>query len=95
VLRICVSGSALAVLQAPASMRLLKAASFQIMGFLDERVAPPYAILSHQWATDEVSYHDIQNLERVRQKGRFRKIEFACKQALVDGLDHVWSKFYD
>jgi hypothetical protein len=44
-----------------------------------DRDVPPYAILSHRWGEDEVSFRDF--LEKRDGKG-FEKIMKFCKQAL-------------
>jgi hypothetical protein len=41
-------------------MRLLNATSLKLEEFF-ESTAPKYAILSHTWTDDEVSYQDIQD----------------------------------
>jgi hypothetical protein len=53
------------------------------------RSIPPYAILSHTWGDEEVSYQDMQSGSAEHMKG-FRKVEYTCKQALEDGIFHVW-----
>ncbi|KAL4077968.1 heterokaryon incompatibility protein-domain-containing protein [Scleroderma citrinum] len=53
---------------------------------------PPYAILSHRWHNDEVTFHDVidSNLSRCHSKVGYTKIEGCCDQAQQDGLDWVW-----
>ncbi|KAK4206535.1 heterokaryon incompatibility protein-domain-containing protein, partial [Rhypophila decipiens] len=50
----------------------------------------PYAILSHRWETDEVSFRGFQNTEKREKQAGFRKIELACQEALQDGIGFVW-----
>lgn len=52
--------------------------------------AEGYAILSHTWGKEEVSFQDIQNLKSARRLEGYRKIQSTCKQALQDGLRYVW-----
>ena len=63
-------------------------------------IPPSYAILSHTWGDEEVSFQDLQELRRdggesptarhvVSQMG-YRKIERCCQQALREGYDWVW-----
>ncbi|EME50300.1 hypothetical protein DOTSEDRAFT_145060, partial [Dothistroma septosporum NZE10] len=49
-----------------------------------------YAILSHTWDDEEVTFDDMQNLEAARMKQGFKKIELTCKQALEDDFQYVW-----
>jgi hypothetical protein len=52
---------------------------------------PAYAILSHTWADEEVSFMEFTtDIEAARLKAGFRKIGFTCGQAIADGLDYAW-----
>lgn len=54
---------------------------------------PAYAILSHTWGRDdeEVTFKDIHDdLELVKSKVGYHKIEFCGKQAASDGLKYFW-----
>ncbi|KAL8771265.1 MAG: hypothetical protein Q9209_003170 [Squamulea sp. 1 TL-2023] len=53
----------------------------------DER---EYAILSHRWAEEEVSFKDMQNIEVAAKKKGFSKIAKSCGFALKDNYSHVW-----
>lgn len=59
---------------------------------LIERVGdsvPPYAILSHTWGADEVTFKDL--VDGVgKTKAGYRKINFCGEQAAKDGLQHFW-----
>jgi len=71
-------------------MRLINVHTLELSHFLDAK-PPPYAILSHTWGDDEVTFQDIQNLERARaKKDGFSKIQFCCRQANQDGLEWAW-----
>lgn len=50
----------------------------------------PYAILSHTWGDDEVSYRDFSNLEEARSKSSYDKIVRTCQLAESRGLRYVW-----
>lgn len=50
----------------------------------------PYAILSHTWGDDEVSYKDFGNLEEARSKSSYNKIVKTCQLAASRGLQYVW-----
>lgn len=48
-----------------------------------------YAILSHRWEEDEVSFDDFMTEQCWEQKG-FWKIQKCCQQAKLEGLRYVW-----
>ncbi|KAK0649143.1 heterokaryon incompatibility protein-domain-containing protein [Cercophora newfieldiana] len=54
---------------------------------------PPYAILSHRWETEEVTFDDYPTQVDLpsddAMKG-FRKIRYCVDQAKKDGLDYCW-----
>ncbi len=55
-------------------MRLLNARSGEIKEFLAEHTIPPYAIVSHRWEDDEVSFQDWQDaFSSIKSKRRHRK----------------------
>jgi hypothetical protein len=55
----------------------------------DHDSPPPYAILSHTWGEEEVTYNDI--LEGGgKDKPGWDKIRFCAQQAKRDGLDYFW-----
>jgi hypothetical protein len=52
---------------------------------------PPYAILSHTWHDQEVTFEDVQHdSETVRRKSGYKKIEFCIRQARRENLVNVW-----
>ncbi|SPQ24029.1 5ef9a13c-4fad-4aa7-aede-151cb176ec88 [Thermothielavioides terrestris] len=69
-------------------MRLINARTFKLKEFSGK--PPHYAILSHTWGDDEVTFQDMADLDRARRKLGFSKIERCCQQALRDGLDWAW-----
>jgi hypothetical protein len=69
-------------------MRLLEASTLILDEFFDFNV-PPYAILSHTRREGEVTFQDIYD-SGAQSKLGYIKIEFACQQALKDGLSYVW-----
>ncbi|XXH03373.1 translation initiation factor eIF-2 beta subunit [Hypoxylon texense] len=73
-------------------MRLLNSCSGEMRAFMSYSDVPPYAILSHTWDDDEVSFQDWQTLPWpvLQKKKGFRKIEYCCQQAAQDGLEWVW-----
>ncbi|KAN0099596.1 Heterokaryon incompatibility protein (HET) domain containing protein [Hyaloscypha variabilis] len=55
----------------------------------------PYAILSHTWGDDEVSFQEFTQLseaknDKTTNKDGYRKITAACAQALKDGYSYAW-----
>src|SRR6201992_3721901 len=71
-------------------MRLLNVITLELEEFA--RVSrPKYAILSHTWGTDEVSYQEMKHDRSASEKkAGFAKIEFAASQAKQDGLNYLW-----
>jgi hypothetical protein len=69
-------------------MRLLNVNNLYVEEFLGEQI-PPYAILSHTWEDDEVSFAQIHTPDALQMKG-FHKIKLTCKQAAEDGLQYAW-----
>ena len=59
--------------------------------FFNSELDPPggYAILSHTWGNEEVTFQDLERGNVNRGQG-WRKIEYTCKQALQDGLHYAW-----
>ncbi|KAI0006566.1 heterokaryon incompatibility protein-domain-containing protein [Xylariaceae sp. FL0662B] len=74
-------------------MRLLNSSSGEMKDFISYNEIPPYAILSHTWCDDEVSFQDWQYLPwpEVQKKEGYRKIEYCCQQASKEGLEWVWA----
>lgn len=70
-------------------MRLLDSSTFKLTHFFD-RDLPEYVILSHCWGDDEVTFHDIQNLEKATKRYGFHKIRQCCEKAKSDGFQWVW-----
>lgn len=70
-------------------MRLINTQTLKLQDF-SGRKRPPYAILSHTWGDDEVTFQNLRNLEDVSQKRGYSKIIGCCKQARRDGYEYVW-----
>ncbi|KAF5340104.1 hypothetical protein D9758_013156 [Tetrapyrgos nigripes] len=51
---------------------------------------PPYAILSHTWEKEEITFQDIQNLEAAKRKAGYAKIENACQRARQYDFEWIW-----
>lgn len=73
-------------------MRLLHAASLELQTFQDDEI-PPYAILSHCWGKDEISFQDMTRLcgnSATRRTLGFHKIENSAKLAVEQGFEYIW-----
>ncbi|KAF2489721.1 HET-domain-containing protein [Lophium mytilinum] len=70
-------------------MRLLNTRTLQLEEFGGDK-SPQYAILSHTWGADEVTFQDLQSHGITRGEERYSKIEGCCKVAAADGFDLVW-----
>lgn len=56
----------------------------------EEQVPGGYAILSHTWGEEEVTFDEIRDLESAQKKAGYTKIRYTCTQATQDGLDYAW-----
>ncbi|KAH7419451.1 heterokaryon incompatibility protein-domain-containing protein, partial [Cadophora sp. MPI-SDFR-AT-0126] len=71
-------------------MRLLDTSTLALHSFVGDDT-PPYAILSHTWGAEEVSFQDMLSLQNpVNQTAGYHKIEQCCAQALKDGHEYAW-----
>ncbi|KAI2888328.1 hypothetical protein CBS76997_8234 [Aspergillus niger] len=61
---------------------------FVIQEFLDYEL-PPYAILSHTWGKEEVTYQEV-NTASAKEKSGFEKITQCCSVARADGYKYIW-----
>ncbi|XP_014550011.1 hypothetical protein COCVIDRAFT_57314, partial [Bipolaris victoriae FI3] len=77
-------------------MRLLNTESLELSRPYVPSEVPDYAIFSHRWNTEEVTFADISNApilhsqSQMRMRNGFAKIQGACKQALHDGYAWIW-----
>ena len=69
-------------------MRLINTKALELHEFFDPDI-PSYAILSHRWEDDEVSYQDMIEGKK-RDGARYAKINSCCKVAQDDGFMWVW-----
>jgi ankyrin repeat protein len=80
-------------------MRLLETKEMRVVEFADDAV-PEYAILSHTWGAEEITYQDIQLLNNrrmaavfntgVKDKKGFLKVKKAANLAAKDGYSYIW-----
>lgn len=71
-------------------MRLINTRTRKFEEFIGRNI-PRYAILSHRWEEEEVSYADYVEGRHLtfRMKG-FQKIDKTCQQAARDGYEYAW-----
>ncbi|KAL8992772.1 MAG: hypothetical protein Q9169_006853 [Polycauliona sp. 2 TL-2023] len=69
-------------------MRLLHTERLEFEEYFESQT-PKYAILSHRWTSDEVSFEHF-HLHKKEQKQNFAKIQNYCDLAKKDGYEWVW-----
>jgi hypothetical protein len=69
-------------------MRLLNTSTLLLGDFFSDTV-PRYAILSHRWENEEVTYQDFMSTRRSQMAG-WSKITGCCRQAAADGWKYAW-----
>ena len=69
-------------------MRLLNTSTIQFREFHGNQI-PYYAILSHTWGAEEVSFDEMQD-GKGKDKAGYKKIADCCALAASDGWDYVW-----
>lgn len=72
-------------------MRLLHSQQLTFHAFFEYESIPRYAILSHTWEEEEVTYKEMKKHpgEAAKKKG-YQKIKACAQQALKDGVDYFW-----
>ncbi|KAK3318739.1 heterokaryon incompatibility protein-domain-containing protein [Apodospora peruviana] len=70
-------------------MRLLITATLDFEQFTEDRDQPPYAILSHTWDPDEVSFAGHVGRQDLSKAGH-AKINGSCKIAASEGFKYIW-----
>ncbi|KAH3915831.1 hypothetical protein HBI56_041350 [Parastagonospora nodorum] len=71
-------------------MRLVDVHTFQLREFFEDDI-PRYAILSHRWGHEEVSFDQLTtSLTGAKELAGFVKIRYCADQARSDGLDWCW-----
>ncbi|KAF9455381.1 heterokaryon incompatibility protein-domain-containing protein [Collybia nuda] len=69
-------------------MRLLNANTHELIEFQSN--IPPYAILSHVWQWEEITFQDIANMDKAKYLKGWEKIVGACDTAKKDGFEYIW-----
>ena len=74
-------------------MRLLNVHTFEFEEFIGEvgNGIPPYAILSHTWGSEEVTFKDhTEKGQESNQKKGYDKIRGCCHLAEAEGFQYAW-----
>lgn len=71
-------------------MHLLHTRTGELREFHGDEI-PAYAILSHVWGEEEVTYQDMQaSRSQAAKKAGFSKISQTCRKALEESLEYAW-----
>jgi hypothetical protein len=70
-------------------MRLINTKTLALKEFFSDQ-APPYAILSHTWHQEEVSFQEWADQSLASQKKGYKKIFDTCQLAQKRGYDYLW-----
>ncbi|PBP28961.1 hypothetical protein BUE80_DR000139 [Diplocarpon rosae] len=68
-------------------MRLINTTIIELESFMGK--PPPYAILSHRWEANEVSFEEIKSAD-IRDPQNLSKIRSSCAIASRHGLEFMW-----
>ncbi|KAF9064464.1 heterokaryon incompatibility protein-domain-containing protein, partial [Rhodocollybia butyracea] len=58
--------------------------------YVDERKRPKYAILSHVWGDEEVTFQDMQDSLKRKGKKGWSKLVGACELARKEDWEYIW-----
>ncbi|KAI0865905.1 hypothetical protein F4860DRAFT_460710 [Xylaria cubensis] len=70
-------------------MRLIDTHTLSLVEFVGDDI-PPYAVLSHTWGDDEVTFQDMHRPGSARQKIGWLKTDSACRLAAQNGFLYLW-----
>jgi Heterokaryon incompatibility protein (HET) len=70
-------------------MRLINTRTLEVKEFPADR-RPRYAILSHRWLDEEISFQQIQNPRSHSWMKGFEKVAGFCEEAARNGFDWAW-----
>jgi len=68
-------------------MRLLNVKTMKLEEFFEKSI-PAYAILSHTWGEDEITFREFDPVLGARRTSK--KIDGCCTRTVKDGFDYVW-----
>ncbi|KAK5674836.1 hypothetical protein LTS10_012573 [Elasticomyces elasticus] len=74
-------------------MWLVNARTYKLESFIGSTV-PAYAILSHTWSDDELTFQDMKDPPVVWERSSFAKVHLTCQQALIHDLQYAWVDTY-
>lgn len=70
------------------AMRLLHTLTYDVKVFFNN--LPLYAILSHTWGDEEVTFQDITVAHKRGSLKGWSKVVNACRRAAADGWEYIW-----
>lgn len=70
-------------------MWLLNTTSLELQ-FVEQASDHQYAILSHTWEEEEVTFVEMRSKISLEHKQGYRKVVACCRQAACDGFDFAW-----
>ncbi|KAI0531948.1 HET-domain-containing protein [Xylaria digitata] len=70
-------------------MRLINTQTLELEEFVGSAI-PKYAILSHTWEKEEVTFQEWHDRDSIANKAGYKKIVAACEQAREDRLEYLW-----
>ncbi|THU76260.1 hypothetical protein K435DRAFT_611303, partial [Dendrothele bispora CBS 962.96] len=71
-------------------MRLLNTKTFQVEEVPAAAEPPTYAILSHTWEQDEVTFQDIRDCQNLQDKAGWSKVWHACEYVRRYKFEWIW-----
>ena len=72
-------------------MRLLNTTTLHFHNFENDNERPEYAILSHTWGKEEITYQEMAtNAMNIKDKQGFEKIKSYASRARADSIEYIW-----
>ncbi|KAK4495434.1 hypothetical protein PRZ48_013765 [Zasmidium cellare] len=70
-------------------MRLVNIHTLKLQEFVEGSI-PPYAILSHRWTDEELTFKELAKDRADKDKKGYRKLLGACQISAGYGVDYIW-----
>jgi hypothetical protein len=70
-------------------MRLMSTTTQTLKEF-ESSETPPYAILSHTWTDEEITYQNLENDRKAGKEAGYAKLDNGCRVAAAAGFDYFW-----
>ncbi|KAI0547968.1 heterokaryon incompatibility protein-domain-containing protein [Xylaria curta] len=70
-------------------MRLINTHTYSLLEFVGDSI-PPYAVLSHTWDEDQVTFQDMRT-GSVTEKIGWLNMKSACRLAAQNGFQYLWT----